>query len=106
MSIILPPNLQPGATGIAFFQADDSSGAHTGCMGTQAQIDAAYVAWIAIHPSPPVVVPISIISIPTSNPGITGALHIVNNTLYVSQGPSAAAVQIGTTGPTGGVAVI
>ena len=91
----------------ARFVAENGSGAATGCTGTAAQIDAAYIAWIAQYPLPPLPpAAVTIIAVPTSNPGITGALHIVNNTLYVSQGPSAAAVQIGTTGPTGSVAVI
>ena len=86
---------------------NDTTGGSTGCTGTTpAAIDAAYTAWLVVNPPPPTILPISLIMLPTSNPGITGAIHIVNNTLYVSQGPSAAAVQIGTTGPTGGVAVI
>ena len=106
MSVLMPSNLPPGATGYAILIADDNSGAQTGTTGTQAQLDAAAAAWQLLHPPPHVVLPISYIQLPTSNPGITGALHIINNTLLVSQGPSASAVQIGTTGPTGGAAAI
>lgn len=104
MSLNLPGNLPAGATGLAIF-TDDRTGAHTGCTGTQAQIDTAYAAWFLLHPEPPIILPNTIISLPTANPGITGALHLVNNTLQVSQGPVAAAIQIGSTGPTGGATV-
>ena len=95
-----------GAGTSAIF-TNDTTGAATGCTGASTSaIDGAYAAWLVVNPPPPTILPISLIMLPTSNPGITGAIHIVNNTLYVSQGPSAAAVQIGTTGPTGSVAVI
>ena len=79
----------------------------TGCTGNStADIDTAYAAWLILNPlPPPPPAPITILALPTYNPGITGALHLINNTLLVSNGPSASAVQIGTTGPTGGAAI-
>ena len=108
MAAIMPGNLPVGATGFARFFADDGTNASTGATGTQTQLDTAYAAWILLHPAPPIVLPVTLLQLPTSNPGITGAVHVINNTLYISQGPSVAAVQIGTTGPIGstGAAVL
>ena len=99
--------------GIKFFNplsavfTNDTTGASTGCTGaTPATIDAIYATWIISNPPPPVVAPTLVHALPTSNPGLTGALYLANNTLYVSQGPTGAAVQIGATGPTGVAVVI
>ena len=80
--------------------------AATGCTGTGAQIDAAYALWSVGKIPPPPPAPISIHALPSSDPGMTGALFIVNNTLKVSQGPAGTAIQVGATGPTGQAAVI
>lgn len=95
----------PGGTSATFI-SETTPRTVTGSTGTTAQIDAAYAAWLLLHPEPPIVLPVTIIQLPTSNPGITGALHLVGNTLFVSAGPTGTAVQIGSTGPTGGAAVL
>lgn len=53
----------------------------------------------------PTALPKTILAFPTTNPGVTGAPFIASNTLFVSQGLTGAAVQIGTTGPTGSVVI-
>lgn len=68
-----------------------------------ATTDALYTAFQAVYS---VAIPSQapqIVALPTANPGITGAMFITANTLHISQGPSAAAVQIGATGPGGAV---
>jgi hypothetical protein len=81
---------------------NDTTGVITPFSGiSTAMVDAAYANWLLSNPPSPIALPTSIIMLPTSDPGVTGALHLVNNTLLVSRGPSAKAIQIGTTGPTG-----
>lgn len=79
----------------------------TGYVGiSTAMVDTAYAAFLLLNPPPPPPpAAVQIIALPQYNPGITGALHLVGNTIFVSAGPTGAAVQIGATGPTGAVAV-
>ena len=87
---------------------NDTTGVITPFSGiSTAMVDAAYATWLLSNPPlPPPPAPMMIIALPTADPGVTGALHLVNNTLLVSQGPSAKAIQIGTTGPTGQASAI
>lgn len=64
-----------------------------------------YTVFQAAHVgAPPSPAPVAIFALPQTDPGQTGAVFIVNNTLKVSQG-NAAAVQIGSTGPVGAVSL-
>ena len=43
----------------------------------------------------------NVILIPNADPGVTGMVFAVNNTLKISQGVGKVAIQVGATGPTG-----
>ena len=82
---------------------NDTTGIITPYTGlSTAMVDTAYATWLLSNPPPPPPpATVMIVALPQSDPGVTGALHLVNNTLFVSNGPTGAAIQIGTTGPTG-----
>ena len=100
-------SMQFNRDGSCTFFAEDGSNATQTVTGSGSTIDAAYATFLLAHPLPPLPpAPVLVHAVPSADPGMTGALFITGNTLHVSQGPSATAIQIGATGPTGQVAVI
>jgi hypothetical protein len=77
----------------------------TSVLGLSPQYAASVGANAIAHGPAPTAVVAATLAVPVSNPGATGALFIASNTLFVSQGPTGAAVQIGATGPTGAVVI-
>lgn len=91
--------------GSVTFLADDGSNAkQTIVAGTpEATWLPQYATFQAAHSAPAVLTPPppSLFVFPQTDPGVTGAAFIANNTLKVSLGSNPVAVQIGATGATG-----